>query len=1276
MRKVSSGIIVDKRYRIGDEIGQGGMGTVYRAFDETLERDVALKILSNGKLGTEGRSRLLAEAKTVAKLNHPNIVAVYDAGEYEKDPYIVMELVEGNTLRDLQTDDLDEILEISKQICSALEHAHNQDIVHRDLKPENILIDKEGKAKLVDFGLARSVSSRLTTEGLIVGTVFYLAPEQVMGEKIDHRADLYSLGVLLYESLTGTLPFEADDPVAVISQHLHAPVVPPRAKREDIPLFLNNLIVKLLSKQAEDRFSNAANVLVALESRDHGGDKEEGKLSVLDRIVRGRLIGRENEVQEARELWSESQSGKGQLLLISGEPGIGKTRLTREVITLAEVTGGMTLMGASYAEGGVPYSAFLQILRKALHSEHAKDLQIPENVLKDLLVLVPDLRSSYPDLKINPELDLPDPQRLFEHFSVFITLLSEKVPLLLVLEDAHWAGDGSLALMRHLARNTRQSKVMLLATYREVELDEARPLHKALLDLERERIGSRLKITRLDREQTRDLLAALLAEEITPELLDGIYRETEGNPFFVEEVCKALVESGQLSFKNGKWHRPDMSEMGIPQGVRVAIQSRITQLPEETQSVLLQAAILGRDFPYNALEHATQLSEDELVDILEAAERAQLIEELPGVELPTFSFLHALIPATLAESMPTLKRRKMQRRAAEALLITAPSDWDALAYHFLEGGVADKAVTYLIKAGDRARQLYANQEAIDYYDQTLDHLREQKEYDRASRTLMKLALAHQSAFDFPAARSAYDEAFALRRKADTQLPDDIPPALRPLRLTTINPATLDPGASGDTNSAFIIRQLFSGLVEIDSTLNVIPDVAQSWEILDSGKRYRFHLRKDVFWTDGEPLTAHDFVYAFHRVFFPELAKSNIDSIFYVIKGAEELAAAEKGKNNPLGVRALDDLTLEIELKAPAPYLLQLLTHTNSFPVPRHIVEKHGADWTDANKIVTNGAFKLAAYNIDKRILLEKNEGYHQSFGGNLAKVEAIIVPENDFEIGESLYDKDEIDLLGTRPESIDWMRRRHADDYQSFPGLFLTFIGFNTKTAPFDDPRVRKALSLTVDRAAFSNQVTRGLLFPATGGMVPPGVPGYMAAIAAGTEVNQARQLLEDAGYPGGKGFPAVEFYGNDIQPAGLTDFFSDQWDEFLNIKINPIVLTWKDYLISVGTNEAPFYFGGWAADYPDPDNFLYSTWWFTRSGWSNPEYLDIMQRARSMMDQSERLALYRQAEMLILEEAPVSPIAYGALDGFIKPWVKKFSISSVGGIPFRDIVLDPDVED
>lgn len=742
--------VINSRYHLESELGQGGMGTVYLAHDSVLDRDVAVKLLSSTKLDSEGRARLLAEAQTVAKLRHPNIVTVFDAGEYENQPFVVMEYVQGVTLDEYVTDGLESIIEITQQICAALGYAHEQGIVHRDLKPENVIIDPDGSVRLMDFGLAVSTATRMTEDGMISGTVFYMSPEQAFGYEVTPQSDLYSLGVILYELTTGNLPFEAEDALAVITQHIHAPVVPPCAKNDQIPIPLSDLINSLLSKEPQERPKSAAEVSSLLEEALISGVDEAGsqEFYVLDRIVRGRMIGRQEQLAEARDLWQMTTTGQGQALLISGEPGIGKTRLMKEIITHAEVSGGNALIGDFYEGGNAPYSAFSQIIRQALNRFAQNGLEIPDSVLDDLLELTPDQRYQYPEIHPNPKLDPEtEQQRLFENMVTFCELISQKAPLLLVIEDAHWGDSSTMKMLQHLIRRTQKQSLMILITYREIELKRSRPFNDLLLVLNRQRLGRRLKLDRLDREQTREMLAAIFAEDITSEFLDGIYHETDGNPFFIEEICRALVESGAVYFEGGQWHRPDdIAELEIPQGVQIAVETRLAQLPPEHQEILSMASILGREFDFETLKVALYLDEDTLIEALDAAEEAQMIEEVDGVGDVTFSFVHALVPSAITESVRTLRRRKMHRQAAEAIEQVSPSDYEALAYHFGEAGREELALKYHTLAGDRAAAAYANHDAEGHFQSALD-LVESRPDEADLLTQLGISKARQNKYD-------------------------------------------------------------------------------------------------------------------------------------------------------------------------------------------------------------------------------------------------------------------------------------------------------------------------------------------------------------------------------------------------------------------------------------------------------------------------------------------------------------------------------------------------
>ncbi len=647
------GTLLNARYRLGPELGRGGMATVYRAHDELLDRDVAVKIIHKPQLTPEDRERLLREARMAARLNHPNIVAVYDAGEVDGLPYIVMELVEGKSAFQQPPATLKESVAIACQLCEALAHAHAQGIVHRDLKPENVLRTPNGAVKLTDFGLAFSLASRITSEGLIAGTVFYLAPEQVQGKGIDGRSDLYALGVMLYEWVTGVLPFTADDALAVITQHLYAPVVPPRAKNPAVPPALDRLVRALLSKSPDDRPASAGDVLESLRSPAlWETDTAAIDVPILERIGRGRMAGRDAELRQVRGLWAKAQAGGNQLLLITGEAGIGKTRLVRELVAQAEVSKAVVLQGWNDNQPTQPFAAFRQILRSAMDELAASIVRCPEFVIADLLALMPEFHVRFPEVEPRPSIDSAAEQhRLFESMAVCLSLLSETGPVLLVIEDAQWADSGTLFMLRYLVQQTRERRILFVLTHRPVEPAEAPALHAVLQDFQREGIATSVTLERLNQPGTVAMLQSLFGEAVSPELANDIYRTTEGNPFFVEEVCKGLAETGRLVLRDGSWQVADRKGMTIPVSVRVAIQGRLRAMPAETQQALEVAAVRGSVFEPELVWQLSGLDRAAADDALESAERAEIVRPIHGDGELRYVFTHSLIPATMMEAL-------------------------------------------------------------------------------------------------------------------------------------------------------------------------------------------------------------------------------------------------------------------------------------------------------------------------------------------------------------------------------------------------------------------------------------------------------------------------------------------------------------------------------------------------------------------------------------------------------------------------------------------------
>ncbi|TES83276.1 MAG: zinc-ribbon domain-containing protein [Dehalococcoidia bacterium] len=752
------------RYQVNKFLGEGGKKKVYLTRDTVLDRDVAFALIKTEKLDDKSRTRITREAQAMGRLgDHPNIVTIHDMGEHEGQPYIVLPVMVGGDVEGLiekATEHrlpLDKAIGIGKCVCQGLEFAHSKGIIHRDLKPGNVWLSADGTAKIGDFGLAVAVDlSRLTQSGMMVGTVSYMPPEQAMGGKVTNKADLYSLGAMLYEMVTGRPPFVGDDSVAIIGQHINTSPVSPAWHRADLPPALETLILQLLEKDPQRRPAAASDVYQALESIEAGKiSKEpapEAPTLAENPLYRRVFVGREAELKQLKSAFDGALSGQGALMMVVGEPGIGKTALCEQISTYVTLRGGRTLVGHCYEEGSLslPYLAFVEALRSYVLSREVKDLREELGTgAADVARIVSEIRERL-RVKLRPKGDPEEERyRLMQAVTDFLSNAAAVQPLMVVLEDLHDADKGTLDMLMHVSRHLAGARLLIIGTYRDVEVDRSHPLSAAMAELRRVSTYGRVLLRGLNADEVRRMLESITREEIPWGLAEAVHRQTEGNPLFVQEVIRYLAEEGLITQKEGRW-RPTKDtplEMSIPEGLRDVIGKRLSLLSPECNQLLSVAAVIGREFPLDTLRGVANIKEDAFVDALKKAVQLSVLEERSQVGVVRYRFTHAFFRQTLYEELIAPQRLKMHQQVArslEAQYAKRLKEHAAeLAEHFSQStDPADliKAVEYGEMAAKRATDVYAYGEAARLLEQVLKVQEVLDPEDKGKRCDLLLAL--------------------------------------------------------------------------------------------------------------------------------------------------------------------------------------------------------------------------------------------------------------------------------------------------------------------------------------------------------------------------------------------------------------------------------------------------------------------------------------------------------------------------------------------------------
>ena len=744
-------------FELESKLGSGGMGEVYRARDTRLHRQVAIKLLRTSESDGEiVRRRLLREARAAAALDHPNICSIYEIGDADGLSFIVMAYVEGETLsqtiaarrRDTGAFGTpNEAIHILLQIAAALAEAHKRGIVHRDIKPANVMLTPHGAVKVLDFGLAAltvaagdegapdpsTVLNSMMAPGVVAGTVPYMSPEQIRGEPVDPRTDIFSFGIVAYELLTGEHPFArptlVDTMSAILTREPDAQRLPHDARR---------VLGKLIAKNRTDRYASINDVisdLTALRDRLHGAGAHmppEAALPPPPAIAAAteavEFVGRDDELELLARAWERTKQGERSVVLLGGEPGIGKTRIAREFARRCAAQGATVLVGRADQEALIPYQPWVEALTWYVRACPEPDLSAQLEAVGgggELAWLVPGLLLRVRDLPPRDSLN-PESQRyrLFEAVCDLLVRASAAHPVLLLVDDVHWVDKSTLQLLRHLLRRPDHARLFVILTYRESDVSANVALSDVLAELTGAPGATRLSLRGLGENAVSRLIQALGATD-TANLGRMVTEGTAGNPFFVGEVVRHLIGTGALD--SGRPIR-SLSDVGVPVGVKEVIGQRLSHLTSHCRKVLTVAAVVGRDFDLAILESLEGAPNDDLIDALDEAIRAHAIAPVPGAS-ERFTFVHALIRETLYDEVTGPRRTRLHKRVGDALEALSAGRPDPpladLAHHFmraLPAGPADKAIEYAARAGNAALAALVFEDALRFYDMALQTL--------------------------------------------------------------------------------------------------------------------------------------------------------------------------------------------------------------------------------------------------------------------------------------------------------------------------------------------------------------------------------------------------------------------------------------------------------------------------------------------------------------------------------------------------------------------------
>jgi serine/threonine protein kinase/tetratricopeptide (TPR) repeat protein len=739
-------------YEILTPLGIGGMGEVYRARDEKLGRDVAIKVLP-AELAQDParRKRFETEAQAASALNHPNIITIHDIGQEGPCLYILMELVSGKTLRSL----LDEgplspnvLVRFARQLAEGLAKAHAAGIVHRDLKPQNVMVTDDGYIKILDFGLAKVTPVELaadeperesesptlvkggTRPGTVLGTVGYMSPEQARGEEADHRSDQFSLGAILYEMATGRRAFQRQTAVQTLSAILESQPQEMALLSGTVSEPFHVVVERCLSKQRAARYEKTAELADALARIQDGFSPTTARAPRIEAPKKKRLtVGRKAIFTELQQGLDKVKSGTGLLLCVAGEAGIGKTTVAETFLsTLTDESSDAVRIARGRCSdrlaGTEAYLPVLEVLESLL-----RDPTLAEAMKRK----APSWYGQVAHLTPDPERGASGQERLKRELGGFLQEITRNRPFVIFLDDLHWADVSTVDLIGYLAMHFDSMKLLVVATYRKDEMRSSQhPFLDLLMELQSRGVCRELAVPFLDRADVRHYVdLAFPGHDFGAGFLELLHAKTEGSPLFLVDLLRYLQDRGIIEALDRRYRLSralEEMDQELPQSILGMIERKVERLEHPDRKLLELASVQGLEFDTAVLSKVVARDALDVEESLQNLERlTAFIEGVREDEFPDgtlnvrYRFVHVLYQNALDDSLSPSRRVSWSRQVAEALEgflgDKGGERASELTFLFRAAREWSRAARYARQAAEHAASISANQEAVTLAEQ-------------------------------------------------------------------------------------------------------------------------------------------------------------------------------------------------------------------------------------------------------------------------------------------------------------------------------------------------------------------------------------------------------------------------------------------------------------------------------------------------------------------------------------------------------------------------------